>query len=387
MKRKSLILTLLQISLILYGCAERAPVSPNFSEVVETQDNPGMSQFSRLDRDSDGIGVMTWNIYVGTDVNIVLAAQNPQDIPILAAQAFQQLLQTNFPERAQAIARQVARFRPHLIGLQEVSLIRMQSPGDAVIGGTIPAKNVVFDYLDILLDVLRTRGLHYHVAGKVQNADVEVPIVVNPDPLQFDDVRLTDFDVVLARTDVEISNTTAKNYNRSLVIPELGIKVPRGYVAVDATVNGRDYKFVNTHLEPASSGESIQLAQVKELLADLEGTTLPVIMVGDFNTRPPDDNTYKTIVSEHFTDSWPLNHIKDNPHGFTSPHDADLLNKTVNFFQRIDFIFVRAREVGVVAEVVGDEKRDRTPSGLWPSDHGGVVAKLKVMVSEHMALK
>src|SRR5439155_15689452 len=32
------------------------------------------------------------------------------------------------------------------------------------------------------------------------------------------------------------------------------------------------------------------------------------------------------------------------------------------------------------ADVVGDELPDRTPSGLWPSDHGGVVATLGLHV-------
>src|SRR5262249_61114714 len=37
---------------------------------------------------------------------------------------------------------------------------------------------------------------------------------------------------------------------------------------------------------------------------------------------------------------------------------------------------IRAFDAGVV----GDELPDRTPSGLWPSDHGGVVATLGVHV-------
>jgi hypothetical protein len=32
---------------------------------------------------------------------------------------------------------------------------------------------------------------------------------------------------------------------------------------------------------------------------------------------------------------------------------------------------------GLDADVVGDELGDRTPSGLWPSDHAGVVATLR----------
>jgi hypothetical protein len=30
----------------------------------------------------------------------------------------------------------------------------------------------------------------------------------------------------------------------------------------------------------------------------------------------------------------------------------------------------------VAAEVLGEELDDRTPTGLWPSDHAGVVATL-----------
>ena len=33
------------------------------------------------------------------------------------------------------------------------------------------------------------------------------------------------------------------------------------------------------------------------------------------------------------------------------------------------------------ADVVGDELNDRTASGLWPSDHAGVVADLRLNAS------
>ena len=112
-----------------------------------------------LERGSDGMTVMTMNVYVGTDVDQILAAQDPAQIPILVALAFQEMLSTNFFERAEAIADQIQRTRPHLVGLQEISSIRVQSPGDAIIGGTIPATIVLFDYLDILMDALVARGL------------------------------------------------------------------------------------------------------------------------------------------------------------------------------------------------------------------------------------
>jgi hypothetical protein len=37
----------------------------------------------------------------------------------------------------------------------------------------------------------------------------------------------------------------------------------------------------------------------------------------------------------------------------------------------------------IVATVVGDKLRDRTPSGLWPSDHAGVVARFHLQKAKH----
>ena len=63
--------------------------------------------------------------------------------------------------------------------------------------------------------------------------------------------------------------------------------------------------------------------------------------------------------------------------GNTWGHDADLLNTTVDFDRRLDLVLFRGGPCALDADVVGDELSDRTPSGLWPSDHGGVVATLR----------
>jgi endonuclease/exonuclease/phosphatase family metal-dependent hydrolase len=212
-------------------------------------------------------------------------------------------------------------------------------------------------------------------------------MIVSQDPLAFDDVRLTDFDVILVRKDVRVSDVVAKNYNVNLEIPGSGIVVLRGFVAIKAKIGYQAYRVANTHLEPAWKPEilPIQRAQAKELLTFLQGETLPAIITGDFNSDAPDGETYKDILSQGYTDIWTQNWLKHNPHGFTSGHDYDLLNPVANFTQRIDFIFVRKESqffpkpvIGpVFAIVVGDEDFNRTPSGFWPSDHGGVVARFR----------
>ncbi|MFQ5709584.1 MAG: endonuclease/exonuclease/phosphatase family protein [bacterium] len=378
MKYKMSISSIVIATLILFGCDQHSPVTPDFTGEDGSPTFAASQQLSRVGHGSGAVTVMTRNIYVGTNVDIVLSAGSPEQVPGLVAEAFQVLLSTNFPERAQALAKEIARSRPHLVGLQEVSLLRLQSPGDAIVGGKTPAEDVLFDYLAILLDALRSRGLHYKIAGKIRNADVEVPMVVSLDPLAFDDVRLTDFDVVLARNDVGIARVTEQNYQAKLTIPNLGITIPRGFVAVDARVGKKTYRFANTHLEPAVL--AVKSAQAQELAAALENDTLPVILVGDLNTEALTGAVYQFFESQGYVDAWTQNIAARNRPGFTCCHDSDLRNTAVDLDERIDLVFVRNQggTGPVFAFTVGDKLRDRTPSGLWPSDHAGVVAKLRI---------
>ncbi|MGK0537279.1 endonuclease/exonuclease/phosphatase family protein, partial [Bacillus sp. 'calajunan'] len=56
--------------------------------------------------------------------------------------------------------------------------------------------------------------------------------------------------------------------------------------------------------------------------------------------------------------------------------DPDLLNAVSSLNIRIDVILFKNGWNPIVANVVGKEQSDRTPTALWPSDHAGVVASL-----------
>jgi endonuclease/exonuclease/phosphatase family metal-dependent hydrolase len=375
--------------IFIFTACEQEPLAPE----TQQQQTSQAEQIDGWGHHARGLKVMTRNIYIGTDVDIVLGATDPSEIPFLAAQAFETLMQTNFYWRAHALAGEIARTKPQIIGLQEVSLIRMQIPGDYIYGGTEPAKKVLFDYLKILRKALKMRGLHYRVAGMIQNADVEIPMFAGVDPetgqMKFNDIRVTDFDVTMVRKDVHFSNVVEQNYMYYLQIPVVTplnepdtLHILRGFVAADVTVCGKTYRFVNTHLEPFV--EVFRELQAAELLSTL-GFDKPVIMVGDFNTpAPPEgelgENTYEMILQAGFSDVWKENVLTKNPDGFTFGHDPDLLNPTAQFWERIDYIFVRKMDLPVYekvyAHVVGDEQIVRNIYGMWPSDHGGVVAKL-----------
>ena len=58
--------------------------------------------------------------------------------------------------------------------------VSIQSPGDAIFGGTAPATRVELDFLATLLAAIQSHGGHYAVASQVQDADVELPLVTGP---------------------------------------------------------------------------------------------------------------------------------------------------------------------------------------------------------------
>jgi len=353
---------------------------------------------------NDQVKVMTQNLYLGADIFAVLeAAQNPDpalgglDGPIAVAALFQTVQYTNFPERAEAIANEIWFHRPHLIGLQEVSTWYIQPEGDAAYGGTEPATTVVYDYLQILLQALAARGLHYEVAILSEdNADVELPMFTGFDGEipTFADLRLVDSDVILVRSDVNFCNTANESYSDNFGVSISGkyLEFTRGWVSVDVEVCGEEYRFVNTHLEISDGDGSpfryVQSEQMNELLNEVLNTeTKPIILVGDFNSSPDDipgnyDHPvygllpyvppYMQAVDAGYLDTWYFIFFPRD--GYTSGFDEYVSDPTAELTERIDLVLVRNKDIKwVIGTVVGDNIFNMTPSGLWPSDHGGVV--------------
>jgi len=144
--------------------------------------NPAISA-DELESGAGKVGVVTRNLYVGTDVDAVIAAlRTPDpgdDLPALM-QAIETLGRTNFPARAAAITDEIARARPHAVGLQEVSKIDLVLPPLGV--------EIHKDFHPTPLAELRNRGLpEYEVAAQVKNIEAA----------PFPGVSLVDFDVLL----------------------------------------------------------------------------------------------------------------------------------------------------------------------------------------------
>jgi hypothetical protein len=356
--------------------------------------------------------VMTQNLYVGANLFKILNPDQP--LPVNAAEIFGDILVTDFAQRAESIADLVAEHEPHLIGLQEVSLIRTQCPSDIIPPGD-PSPNAMdlyADYLAMLLAELAERGLAYEIAAVVENADVELPVAnlgLLECPFPFFDARLTDRDVTLRRSDVGVTFSYSDNFQGNLPVPVPGggeIVFTRGYNIVDVDLNGRSYRFVNTHLEvsgnPAAnffqSVQAQELTQILNALPFIVGDEI-VVVVGDLNSDPaegpesvcllpPDFDTlglcptpYAVMAGSGYLDTWTVRNGAPDP-GYTCCQEDLLMNPFSWLDERIDHVWVRPPLAGpqgpnflnaVHATVVGTRDEDRTVDGLWPSDHAGVV--------------
>ena len=337
------------------------------------------------------IVMATYNLYVGGEFGPILALSpsDPQYFPKLVAAVaavHAQIMQSDFPARADALAEQIVMRLPDLVALQEVSLIRRQPHGDLIFGGTDPATEVERDYLALLLAALERRGGHYAVASQVQDTDVEVPLFTGED---FDDVRLTDRDVILVRTDLppghlRISNPQGKNFGVALPLP-MGGYAYRGWCSIDVETRDRSFRFINTHLETQLDPglPNIQLFQAYELLAETAATTLPIVLTGDFNSDAYgyySPETYALLTGQlpgqgHFTDAWAV--AQPQSLGFTWGHDQFLSDATVPFTLRLDLVLYRgANLIATDAEVVDPLIGLAAPR--WFSDHGGVAATIAI---------
>lgn len=336
-----------------------------------------------------GVRVLTQNLYVGLDVFPVLGAA-PEEIPFVVASAFADFVANRPDDRMAALANEIALVQPHLVGLQEVVELFEQSPSDSIAGQTTPnATDEVIDFLDVLLAELAGRGLRYEVAARQLGADIELPRfdgVVDGEPA-FSDVRTRFSDIILRRRGVPTEPLFAIHYAVGLPVPSLpGLVIPRNAVAVTATVDGTELRFVSTHLEPLVPGlpddSQPQLGQVLELierLATAHRPELPTIVVGDFNSVAPAGTSRQLMAAAGYTDVWTVREPLGQS-GNTCCQDVVLDNPESQLFERIDYVWTQNLELRspVLAFTIGDQPIFRTQSRprLWPSDHAGVAALL-----------
>lgn len=325
------------------------------------------------------VEVMTRNMYIGTDLAGLFAAQSLPQFVVAAGQAFTKVQASDPPARIRAMAREIDKTDPEIVGLQEVALFQTDTEPPILDGPATPANTTAFDFLQMLLDALAERRAHYTVLTTSTNSATEAPT-----SLGFD-VKLTDRDVLLARSDLSPkklswTNASSANFAVNLTLPTFGgpITLTRGYNVADFTAKKRSFRVVNTHLEPFA--DLIQDAQAAELLnGPLSTGPQTQLLIGDINSDPgaTGTNPYDMFATAGFTDTWTEAHRKAA--GLTCCFGELLLDPDASVFdERIDVVLTRrAGKRATSAKIVGTDPRNRTSSGRWPSDHAGVVSAVR----------
>jgi endonuclease/exonuclease/phosphatase family metal-dependent hydrolase len=200
------------------------------------------------------------------------------------------------------------------------------------------------------------------------------------------DARLQMRDAIIVRkgAGVKTRNPQGGNYGHFLQIPVLGgaatVNFTRGWTSVQATVRGRSFHFLNTHLEDLENG-TVREDQANELVvAGAPGAVKNTVLVGDLNSDPaiqpgpdpvndaPESNiAFNLLVNSGYT---PLQGAFN-----TYGHGEILNNPNDNSFtKRIDWIMTNSRSITLRSSKL----LNTFANGLWQSDHAGVLSVLNI---------
>src|SRR3954467_199035 len=153
------------------------------------------------------ITVMSRNLFLGADLVPLALAQPGDEFEKAAGKLFDDVKATEPDARMRLVAGEIAKAKPDLVGLQEVTLRRTGPKNDGQ-----PATDVQIDYLATLMKELKRRKAGYRVVADQRTLDLEAPSDRDID------VRFTDGNVVLARRGVKVSNVKSSDFKNQLVI-------------------------------------------------------------------------------------------------------------------------------------------------------------------------
>lgn len=332
-----------------------------------------------LSKGKGNLRVMTYNINEGTDYLEVQAATNTQEFLLAIGQTITQVRATEPHGRMKAVAKQILAAAPMLVSLQEI---------DKWFTGTFNLANgqcenikLEADMLADLMKALAEQGGHYTIANQAEQWDIQpLPGLLNNG--DFICVGVTDYIAILARTDVpklRWRNPQAQRYVNTLMFPTPTGVVPfyRAWASLDAKFNGREFRFINTHLD--SIHAQIRREQALELRTGPANTSLAVVLAMDSNAQAfplPQDPTYLDFLAAGFQDTW--TELLPGVPGFTSGQAQFLDNKESQLNTRIDLLLTFGKIDPQRIALFGDKETAKTPGGLWASDHAAVAAQLLV---------
>jgi len=356
------------------------------------------------------VQVMTQNQYVGANLFPLIPALQSGD-PAIINSALVGLISTisanRTVDRVNALSREILERKPDFVGIQEAWLIWCQPIDKA------PCTNPEFRgaWGDHLAQTEYLLAGAYTKAAYIENFEFGYP---------FSDSQgnpgiayVLDRDAVFVRKGIAYSlpvpgtdypcatpfpDGSGCTFNVNTPLDFNGDNVPEAYVlhgflVVDATIGGKPYRFVNTHLENGYVDgfpgviQSAQAAQIIEVIAET-APARKLILVGDMNSDPSDAvdpaspipaTPYMLFAGAGLFDVWLYR--PGEVLGLTCCQAEDLMNRASLLTRRIDLILTREEPRTVKdARLIGEVAADRLgPPGrsLWPTDHTSVAAGIR----------
>ncbi|MDZ7746270.1 MAG: endonuclease/exonuclease/phosphatase family protein [Halobacteriales archaeon] len=303
--------------------------------------------------------VATQNLGLGVPL-LDLLTQGRLD-PALVGERFDQLRTSAVPARMAALAAELTAESPAIIGVQEGSFV--ERDGEQIV-----------DFLDLLGRGFERASGRYRRVAVSPNADITLP--ATHDGERFD-VRFHDRDALFVREDVAVEGTDAKQFavNASRRLDGRRLVATRGFCRADCVVDGVPVVGISTHLSAAD--RRIRYVQAQALVNQLPDERALVVLA-DLNSRPlaQDPSAYSLLV-EQLTDAA----AAVGEPGLTCCRNPTLDDGGLGF--RLDFVLIDGPTQPLATRLIAVDESSRIQAGdrrLWPSDHAGVVADLRVGV-------
>ena len=304
------------------------------------------------------VKLINQNMYLGTDLSPIFLTG---DLSLIQS-AVEEIIASNYPARAQAMAKVIKRLKPHVLCLQEAWIFEYLPAG------------ISWNFKTLLLDALGSD--YYEVVTNEELMEIDLRDMLG--------VRVKDQDVIIAHKTVEmigVPQTMVFQDLFALGLPPLinEVKLARGLSMANLKIGGMEYTVANTHLE--AFDPETRLSQAEEVVDEMNDAALPAILAGDFNAWPGWP-AYDVIISA-FDDAWPGRLIGQSDPGYTFGRD-DLISDTADFNERIDFVFTRHHQVAtLVGLTVGKTALSKTEPVLYPTEPP---AYLRLWPSDHLGL-
>ncbi len=346
------------------------------------------------------VTVMSRNLYLGADVGVALKLI--PDFPAAAQYMWSQVKANDFSQRAPKLAQEAITNNADVIGIQEATTWYCKK-------NAWSKKVEVLNFTKEFLAATKALGHEYVLAefdGKqafnpgYSIAAVPFLTMVNDpstfQPLFGQDKAACGFvigDALAIKkelADKVLKVGTTEYVDTYSIVPTL-MTIYRGYAWADINIGNQPVRFVTTHLESIWDEGKVPNAakQATQLVEDLKETTMPLVIVGDFNSDPRDPrpqgapnpgeqpiasdacpagqhncSSYWIMKDAKFTEadpapllpqnySWGMSALLAGPDKARYLASKEMGNK-FGFSDRLDYVFVKNGVAAVESKIIGN---------------------------------